>query len=130
MPSVTHTNSLNFCRYLISKVTDSKIFLNYPVRTIAHLYECYSGLGFEDKILEMGKDYIIELSYELDYSDSRKLLMKCREHFSKEEFVVLCQKGDFSTSDIFDLDSSINKESAVGKLNFTIFPPCNTFSNV
>lgn len=96
-------NTEKFSRYLISKITDAKILLNESLRTIANLYECYSGLGFEDKILEMGKDYIIELSYELDYSDSRKLLMKCREHFSKEEFVVLCQKGDFSTSDIFDL---------------------------
>ena len=62
-------NTEKFSRYLISKITDAKILLNESLRTIANLYECYSGLGFEDKILEMGKDYIIELSYELDYSD-------------------------------------------------------------
>lgn len=93
----------NFCRYLISKVTDSKIFLNYPVRTIAHLYECYSDLGIEDKIIDLGKDYIIDLSKHLDFVDSHKLLFCCKEYLSIEELKQVSINGDFSVEDIFKL---------------------------
>lgn len=91
-----------FSTYLISKLTDSKILLGYSFRDIANLYECYSDFGFEDKILELGTDYIINLSEELEASDSKELLAFCKEHLSLEEMEKLCKDGDFAVSDIFD----------------------------
>lgn len=95
-------NTEAFSKYLISKITDSKILLEYNFWYVAGLYDCYSGLGFEDKLLELGVDYAISLSEELDYSDSRKLLSFYKSHILLKEFVTLCQKGDFSVKDIFD----------------------------
>ena len=96
-------NTEKFSRYLVSKITDSKILLNESLETIANLYESYSGLGIEDFIIDLGKNYVIKLSYLLGCSDSKKLLRYCRGTLFEEEIKEVCIKGNLSVEDIFDL---------------------------
>lgn len=96
-------NTEKFSRYLISKIPDSKILQNESLGTVAHLYEYYSGLGIEDFIIDLGKDYIIKLSYLLGCSNSKELLRYCRGTLFEEEIKEVCIKGNLSVEDIFDL---------------------------
>lgn len=95
-------NTEKFSKYLIGKIRNSQILLDDSLDNISDLCECYFGLGFEDKILELGVDYIIRLSKELEYSDSKELLAFCKEHLSLEEMEKLCKNGDFAVPDIID----------------------------
>ena len=96
-------NTEKFSRYLISKIPDSDILLNESLETVACLYECYSGLGIEDFIIDLGKIYVIKLSSLLGCSNSKELLKYCRGTLFEEEIKEACIKGNLSVEDIFDL---------------------------
>lgn len=97
-------NTEKFSKYLIAKITNPDILLNSDINDIVILFLSYYGLGIENIILELGAQYVTLLSKKLSFENSKKILTYYKPFYIfSDEFMILCQKGDFRIEDISDV---------------------------
>jgi len=111
----------DFIKFLITKINDPKVLLEKELGDLSLLFDVYSGLGLEEKLLELNDMQLVSsILDDLEYSEAANFLKIISKNISKDEFKSLCLdwgvKGPIEV--IFDIIFSYSYETHEEQLDY------------